>query len=224
MEKVKNVSEPVEYKDLNRKYVNIHSKNKNEKQKRNNESIKNILITEIYKYTKFEPMFSELQIFNFEKYEIHENDEYVYDCNLIIYLDSNKNVIKENFNILNKYPKINYSKKDQIIKYDTEKCEINEDGSLINIKTKKEGLGEIFKKYKMGGAITIISIIAMIFSGIFFPFTIPVCITGFFGGVILIKKSANEQEKNEQEKINEIIESENISEKIKKFKKKNFDI
>lgn len=73
----------------------------------------------------------------------------------------------------------------------------------------------------MGGAVTIISIIGMIFSGLFFPFTIPVCITGIFGGVIIIKKSVSEQERNEQEKINEIIEKENINEKIKKeFEKK----
>jgi hypothetical protein len=50
-------------------------------------------------------MFSKLQIFHFENYEIKENDKYIYDCDLIIYLDANDNVINKDLNIINKHLK-----------------------------------------------------------------------------------------------------------------------
>ena len=218
MEKIKKVSNPVNFVDLNRKYINVYSRIKNEKQIKNNKSIRNSLILEISKYIKLNPMFNKLQMFHFEKYEIEENDEYLYDCDLIIYLDANDNVINREINIINKYPKHSYSKNDQKIEYNIQKCEIDKDGILINVNNKKEGYKEIFKntKYKVGGAMTIVSIIGIIFSGIFFPPTIPVCITTLFGGLFIMKKSSDEQNKIEQQKINEIIEFNEINENIKK--------
>ena len=59
-------------------------------------------------------MFSKLQIFHFENYEIKENDKYIYDCDLIIYLDANDNVINKDLNIINKHLKnfdLKYNKK-----------------------------------------------------------------------------------------------------------------
>ena len=50
-------------------------------------------------------MFSKIQIFYFEKYEIKENDNSLYDCNLQIYLDSNNNIIYKDFKILKQYSK-----------------------------------------------------------------------------------------------------------------------
>ena len=218
MEKVNKVSKPVDYKEINRKYINIYSKVKNNKQIKNNDSIRIQIIETILEYTKLNPMFSKLQIFHFEKYEIDLNDEYLYDCDLTIYLDSNDYVINKDFTILKRYPKNkDYSKNDQIIIYNSQKCEIDSDGNLINISNKKEGLNDIFQdsKSKIGGAITICSILGLICSGLFFYPTIPICLATLFGGVFMIKKSATDQEKIEKDKIMEIMENQKINEEIK---------
>lgn len=217
MEKIKNISEPVEFQNLNRKYVNIFSRAKNDKQIKANNSIRNEIILEILKYLEFPPMFSKLKIFNFERYEIKENDEFLYDCRLTIYLDANDNVIKKDFIVFKKYPNNESNKKEQKISYDVQQCEINEERNLINVNSKTEGFAKIFPntKSKVGGIMTVASIIGIIFSGIFFPPTVPVCITTLAGGLFIIKNSADEQEKNEQDKVKEIIENENINEEIK---------
>ena len=115
MEKIKNVSDPVEFQDLNRKYFNIYSKAKNDKQIKSNLSIRNNLLLEIYKYIEYSPMFSKLKIFNFEKYEIEKEDDFIYDCILIIYLDAKDNIINKDFKILKKYPNNKFYKKEQRI-------------------------------------------------------------------------------------------------------------
>jgi len=119
MEKIKNVSDPVEFQDLNRKYINIYSKAKNDKQIKSNLSIRNNLLLEIYKYIEYSPMFSKLKIFNFEKYEIEKEDDFIYACILIIYLDAKDNIINKDFNILKKYLNNKFYKKEQRISYDT---------------------------------------------------------------------------------------------------------
>ena len=218
MEKVKNVSDPIDFNNINKKYVNIYSKAKKDKQLKNNESIRNSLINEIYEYTKLNPMFNNLQIFHFEKYEINENDEYIYDCDLIIYLDANNNVINKDFNIIKKYPKSMFTIIEPKILYNIQRCEINEQGNLIKSNMRKEGEEEIFGniKYKLGSSVTILSFIGIICSGFFFPAIIPVCITTFIGGIVIMKKAEKEQEKDEQDKINEIIEKNKIKEELRK--------
>ena len=216
MEKIKDVSNPIEFIDLNRKYINIYSKIKNEKQIQNNKSIRDNLLLEISKYVKFNPMFNSLQIFHFKKYEIEEKDEYIYDCDLIIYLDLNDNIISSDLNILKKYPKINnYNKEEAKIECDIKKCKVDEQGNLINTYNEKEGIFSDTKS-KLGGGLTLISVIGIIFSGIFFFPTIPVCITSLVGGLYMIKNSSDEKEKNEQIKIIELIEEKKIDEEIKK--------
>ena len=220
MEKIKNVSDPIEFQDLNRQYINIFSKAKSDKQIRNNTSIRNKLISEILRYIEYPPMFSQLKIFHFEKYEIEKDDDFIYDCDLIIYLDANNNVIKKDFNILHKYPNNEINKKDQKISYDTQKCEIDEEKNLINVKSNIEGFQKIFqnKKSKVGGVMTIASIIGIIFSSFFFLPTVPLCVTTLIGGIYVLKNSNDEQQKIEQDKIKEIIENEGINEEIKKLK------
>ena len=216
MEKIKDVSNPIEFIDLNRKYINIYSKIKNEKQIQNNKSIRDNLLLEISKYLKFNPMFNSLQIFHFKKYEIEEKDEYIYDCDLIIYLDLNDNIISSDLNILKKYPKINnYNKEEAKIECDIKKCKVDEQGNLINTYNEKEGIFSDTKS-KLGGGLTLISVIGIIFSGIFFFPTIPVCIISLVGGLYMIKNSSDEKEKNEQIKIIELIEEKKIDEEIKK--------
>ena len=217
MLKVDGVSKPINYKDINRQYVNIYSKIKNEKQAKMNDSIRKKLILSISQYLKLSPMFNQLQIFNFEKYEIDLNDEYLYDCDLTIYLDSDNNIINQKLNILNKYKKLDFDRNGQKITFNSQKCIIDENGHLQIINEKKEGIENILPdfKSKIGGAVTLFSVIGLIFS-ISFPFTFPICLITLTGGVITIKKSRDEKNKIEQEKIEEIIENQKIKEIIKK--------
>lgn len=220
MEKIKDVSNPIEFIDLNRKYINVYSKIKNENQIKNNKSIRDNLLLEISKYVKFNPMFNKLKIFHFKKYEIEEKDEYIYDCDLILYLDLDDNIISSDLNILKKYPKLNNDNKEETkIECDVKKCKIDDQGNLINIYNEKEGFFNDTKS-KVGGGLTIISVIGLIFSGIFFFPTIPICITSLVGGIYIMKKSSDQREKNEQIKIIELIEEQKIDEEIKKAFKK----
>ena len=89
MEKVKNVSKPIKFENMNKKYINIYSKAKNEKQKKNNLLIRNDIVNNLIEFTKLTPMFSKIQIFNFEKCLIKKDDKYLYDCEFHVYLDAN---------------------------------------------------------------------------------------------------------------------------------------
>jgi len=216
MLKVDEVSDPINYKDINRQYVNIYSKIKNEKQAKMNDSIRKELILSMSQYLKLTPMFNQLQIFNFEKYEIDLNDEYLYDCDLTIYLDSNNKIINQKLNIREKYRKLDYDKNGQKITFNSQKCIIDENGHLKIINEKKEGIENIFPdfKSKIGGAVTVCSFIGLLFS-ISFPVTFPICLITLAGGVITLKISRDQKNKIEQEKIEEIIENQKINEIIK---------
>ncbi len=149
---------------MNRKYYNTYSKIKNNKQKESNDKNRNEVIYEISNFVKLKPMFSKLEIFNFKKYIIDVNDNYLYDCNLILYLDSSDNIIHQQFEVIKKYPKNESNVNNNNIELIIENCEIME-GKIVKKNTKKEGLKEIFK-YKeglVGGVITVGSIVACIF-------------------------------------------------------------
>ena len=216
MLKVDEVSDPINYKDINRQYVNIYSKIKNEKQAKMNDSIRKELILSMSQYLKLSPMFNQLQIFNFEKYEIDLNDEYLYDCDLTIYLDSNNKIINQKLNIREKYRKLVYDKNEQKITFNSQKCIIDENGHLKIINYKKEGIENIFPdfKSKLGGAVTVCSFIGLLFS-FSFPVTFPICLITLAGGVITFKISRDQKNKIEQEKIEEIIKNQKINEIIK---------
>ena len=162
-------------------------------------------------------MFSQLQIFHFEKFNIELNDKYLYDCDLTLYLDADNNVIYKDFDISNTYQKIDDNTKGQKIIFNSQKCKIDEKGNLIVINSKKDGIKENFKdsKSKIGGVVTVCSLIGLIFSGFFFHPTIPVCIVTLLGGAVLIKISSDEKEKIENDKILEIMETQNIKKEVK---------
>ena len=86
MNKVKIVSDPVKFSQVNNKYINIYSKVKNKKQIENNLSVRKIIINELISYTKFSPMFTKIQIFNFEKYQLQPNDKFLYDCIFFMFI------------------------------------------------------------------------------------------------------------------------------------------
>ena len=218
MNKVKSICDPIEYKDLNLKYINMYSRNLNEKKIKNNLEIRKEILIEIIKYIKLKPMFNKLQIFNFENYEIEKNDKYIYYCYLYIYLDYNNNIIHQEFHIYNRILKTLAIDKEQKVKLNIEDCIVNEKGFIIKRTTKKEGIKEIFNNYKgeIGGGLTIISLIGAICSSIFFPPALPVSLLSMAGGAFLWNKNRLDEEEDKKrteemlinEKINELIQNE----------------
>lgn len=197
MIKVKNVSTPIQFKDLNCKYVNLYTRKLNEQRVKSNLKVRKEILAEIIKYTKLNPMFSKLQIFNFENYEMEQNDRFLYNCDLYIYLDSNDKIIHQEFHILKRIPKNSgILNKEQRVQLNIEDCEIDEEGNLIKRTTKKEGINEIFQNYKgeIGGGLTILSLIGTVVSGIFFPPILPVSMASLVGGAFLWNQNRVEKE------------------------------
>ena len=221
MNRVKDVTTPVQFKDLNCRYINVYTKNLNELRIKNNLEIKKEITSEIIKYTQLKPMFSKLQIFNFENYEIEKNDKYLYNCDLYIYLDSNDKIIHQEFHILKRIPKNVEKNKEHKVQLNIEDCEMNKEGNLIKKTTKKEGFEEIFKNYKgeIGGGLTILSLIGVICSGILFPAILPIPLISMGTGAYLWNKNRVEKEED-RKKTEEIIVNEKIIELIKNELKK----
>jgi GTP-binding protein EngB required for normal cell division len=211
MNKVKNISNPINYEELNRQYINVYSRPKNDKHIKNNKKIRNDLILEIEKYTHLSPMFSKIQIFHFKKYEIKHNDRFVYDCDVLLYLDANDNTIFKNINILKRYP--NNNENEQSIELDTEECKVNEEGNLVRVNSKKEN---VIQKYKIVPIFGIICALGGIVS--FFNYR-PISIVCFIGVFIsfIINKSSQKKHEDDIIEINKIIEEQKINEEIKKY-------
>ena len=211
MEKVKDVSNPIKFKDMKKKYINIYSKHKNNKQIKNNQLIREDIISEIFKYRKLEPMYNKLECYQCENYKIHENDEFIYDFDYIKYLDFNDNIIFEKIIINNKYSTKKYNKKKQKIKVFTQNCEVNKEGELKINKNQYKSKAKL-KKY-FGYGLSAISIGASL---IYFPYSI-VCLPGVLGGIYMIKNNSEQKE----EKIFEINENILVNEIKNEEKEKN---
>ena len=222
MLKVKDICEPIQYQKLNLRYVNIINRNLKEEKIKNNLQIRKEIVGEIIRYTKLKPMFNKVQIFNFENYEIEKGDKYLYNCDLYIYLDSENKIIHQEFHIKDRILKNSGKNGEQKVKLNIEDCDVNEEGNLIKRTTKKEGIKEIFDNYQgeIGGGLTIISLIAVVCSGFFFTFGIPVSLLSMAGGVFLWNKNRVNKEEDKKriekklfkEKIIELIKNE-----LKKF-------
>ena len=215
MNRVKEVSKPVKFEHMNKKYINIYSRSKNEKQKENNLKIRNDLIDEIIKYSKLNPMFSRLQIYKFEKFELKPKDKYLYDLDLYIYMDANNKRIHEEIKNIEKYEKSNDILKKQNCIFNSEDYEINEEGNLVK-KTKKNSLMEVFKNYK-GEVLTILSIVGILSSISFAPIALPVSMVGLFQGGCFINQKDNEKNKKNEIIKNQILEQKLIDEINKKI-------
>ena len=218
MIKIKNVSEPIQFKDLNCKYVNIFSRYLNEKKIKNNLEVRKELISEIIKYSKLDSMFTKLQIFNFENYEIEESDKYFYNCDLYIYLDPNDKIIKQKFNILKRIPKNSSGliKQEQKISLNIENCEMDDEGNLIKKTTKKEGIEEILKNYQgeIGGGLTILSLVGVVCSAFFLPVLSLPFLSVAGGGAFLWYKNKKDKEEDKR-KVAQIMLEQNLYELIK---------
>jgi len=217
MIKTKNVSTPIKFSDLNFKYINVFARNLNEKRVKNNLKVRKEILEEIIKYTKLNPMFNKLEIFNFENFEIEQNSQFLYNCDLYIYLDYKGKIIHQEFHILKRIPKNkNIINKEQKVQLNTEMCEMDEEGNLIKRTTKKEGIEEIFNNYKgeIGGSLTVISLVGAIISGFFFLPALPISLTSMAGGIFLWNKNRVEK-KEEQRRTEQIMMEKKIIELIK---------
>ena len=213
MNKTKDVSEKISYNKLNKQYINIYAKIKNASQIKSNQTIKQKLLLEIANYSKLTPMFTKLKILNFEKYELKPGDEYIYDCDYYMYFDSNDKLIHEDFKIKNKYKKSKNMKKEQKINLNVENCEINSQGNLVKKTKKKEGILDIFKKYK-GEGLTVLSIIGSICSGIFCLPALPFCLTSAIGSATYLY---NEKYREGSNQTNNFMLNQTMIDSINQF-------
>jgi len=224
MEKTKRVSEPIDFMKINKIYVNMNSKPKNDKQKNNNELIRKEIIFHILKYINLKPLFSKIKIFNFEKYKISPDDKDLYDCNFTQYFDFKGDIIHKDLKILKKYVNGVYKEEDQKIEMNIEEFDIDKQGNIIKKCTKKEGLSGIFEekikpviesyKGKIGSIISVISILGFLFSGDISFFLNAAYSISLTSGGLLIKFSYNEVENKKKEEIVEIIKNEKIDEEL----------
>lgn len=221
MEKVKTVCTPIKFEDLNFKYINMYNRNLNKLKINNNSEIRNEMIEEIIQYTKLNPMFNKLEIINFENFDIEKNGNYVYNCDLYIYFDSNNNIVHKEFNILNAIPKHLAMDKEENITFNIEDIFLNEEGNFVKRTTKKEGLLKIISDYKgeIGEGVTLISIIGIVVSIAYLPIAVPLCLLGMVGGSILREENIDDK-KEKQKRKEEIMKNQEIIDLIKKELKK----
>ena len=108
MEKFKEISDCVDYKELKIKYYNSYSSIKNEKQKIQNNKNKEDLEILLNDLCQKNPLFCSVEVTNFKNKIIEENGKkYIADYDKISFFDFNKSPLKEKI--------INISKKEEII-------------------------------------------------------------------------------------------------------------
>jgi hypothetical protein len=223
MSKVKNVSTPVKFKDINKLFINIYSKKKNKRQIESNESYKKCLIKEIIKYTKYEPMYNKLYIFHFKNFELEEGDQFLYDCDYILYVNSKNKIINQSVKIKNINNKSILNKDNKIIELSIISGERDELGNLYhnNIKNK-----DIFEKLKEN-AIGITGIGFAVSSIVFFILSNSLFGIGLIpgGALMILNYFKYREKKSEESKENEkFIEQRNLMDYIKKEIKEQINI
>lgn len=103
MEKVKNVSDIIDYTNLKIKYFNSYSPVKNEKQRKKNIKVRDELEILLDELSKNEPLFNQIEIMHIKNYKIEENGKnYLAEVDIIGYFDLNHEPLKENIKIINK--------------------------------------------------------------------------------------------------------------------------
>ncbi len=186
MKKSKKISNSVEFKDIQKLYINIYSKEKNKSQKINNLSIRDTLLKTIKKQIQLPPMFCKVRILYLEKYEMEKDDKFLYDCNCYFFLDINDNVIHTECKILNRYPKGSNQVINRNIRFNEENFIIDRNGNINKITNEKNVIKDFIQKYK-GEGLTCISIISFV-SGFFFPPSFIITVPSLVGGVIFLKR------------------------------------
>lgn len=218
MERIKEVSTPVKFIELERLYVNIHSRVKFEKHLKENEEYRNNILEKIYKYTQLEPMYNKLCIFKFKNVEVKIYNKYLFNAELEIFLDEKNKIINKIFKMKKIIIKDQFIVEKNLVEINMVESEIDKKGKLNNKNITKKGLLSEFKLSMFGGGLVLLSVIG----GIFVPFIGLYGVIGVFGGLGLTIKNYVDvkdnnkinEEKNEKIKkelnIQELIENEII--------------
>jgi len=226
MERIKEVSTPVKFIQLERLYVNIHSKVKVERHLKENEEYRNNILEKIYKYTQLEPMYNKLCIFKFKNVEVEIYNKYLFNAELEIFLDEKNKIINKIFKMEKILLNEEFIEEKNLVEINMVESEIDKKGKLKNKNITKKGLLNEFKLSMFGGGLVLLSVIG----GIFVPFIGLYGVIGVFGGLGLTIKNylevkdnnkINEEKKEKIKKelnIQELIEDE-IIEYMKKHNK-----
>ena len=159
MDKVKNVSDVVDYKGLKIKYFNSYSPEKNEKQKKKNVKVRDELEIVLDNLIQSEPLFSRVEIVHSKNYKMKDEKTgqlYLAEVQIIGYFDLNDRPLKENVKVLTKTP----ISESEVKSLPPEEVEVSvckgakdEQGDLIH-KTQKgdENTSYYYKTYMKEGA------------------------------------------------------------------------
>lgn len=186
MERIKEVSTPVNFLNLERIYINTHSRVKNEKQGKENGIYKKQILEKIYAYSQMEPMFNKFCIFKFKNVEVRKYKGYLFDSNLEIFLDKDNKIINKKFKMLKIKMNENTEEKNQV-EFNLVDCEVNNSGNLSQKKVIKKGSLSDFKLSIAGGSLILLSFVG----GIFIPVIGFYGLLGIFGGFGMICKNLN---------------------------------
>ena len=201
MKKVDKVSNPVKFSQLKKIYVNIHSKIKNSKNEIENKNYREKIINEIFNLQKKEPMFNKSCVFYVNYFEV---DEYLYDCELTLFLDYNSKILNTKFNLIKGENKNDIQNLQDLEKNKLEikivNAQIDNEGNLVEKITKKKGSILDYKLAIVGGIIVIGMVSSICLLGIYYLGVLD--LSAFLGGVHLIKKDYNqiEEENTKYEK------------------------
>ena len=105
MDKVKDVSDVINYKDLNTKYFNSYSPVKTDRQKFKNSKVRDELEVELNKLILYPALFSKIEIIRVSNYKIEDktnNKKFLAEIEVIGFFDLNNTPLKEKTNILKK--------------------------------------------------------------------------------------------------------------------------
>ena len=105
MNKVKDVSDVINYKDLNTKYFNSYSPVKTDKQKLKNIKVRDELEVELNKLILYPALFSKIEIIRVSNYKIEDktnNKKFLAEIEVIGFFDLNNTPLNEKINILKK--------------------------------------------------------------------------------------------------------------------------
>jgi len=218
MDRIKEVSTPKKFIDIERIYVNIHSRVKNEKHMKSNEVYRKQILAKIYQYSELEPMYNKYCIFKFNNVELEQYNKYnkfLFNSQLELFLDEKNNIINKIFKMISIVPKNDNDdiKDKNQIEMNMINCEINNKGNLsFNNITKKGSISD-FTLSICGGCLAILSPFGYWYFLIPYPSISCLFFTAFCFGCHLIWKNHCNVENNKEiveKKKEQIINGLNI--------------
>ena len=209
IERIKEVSTPVNFIDIERLYVNIHSKIKNQNHLKDNEIYKKQILEKICNFIQLEPMYNKFCIFKFNNVEIKKYKGYLFDSELEIFLDKENKILNKSFKMVKiQMSNENIGDKNQV-EINMVDCEVDNSGNLSHKNIIKKGSLSDFKLSFAGGGLILLSFVG----GVFVPFIGLYGLFGIFGGFGMIYQNVNTVEnKNKimEQKKEKIINELNI--------------